>query len=302
MDLYAQGRFLEESLFGTSFAKFKAHYGNWFEIPLKDANGNPKLDRWGNPIKARKLVGVRNEGELQSKLDSLSYRVKADDVLDLPPAVTQKRVCTLSPAERRVYKDLEKHLIAEINGGFITASNALTKILRLQQATQGYLQDEEGNVHQIGSSKAGLLKDVLLDIDSHEPVVVFGRFHSDLDQIIGVCEDLGRRPLELSGRRNQLQEFKEATGNEVMVAQIQSGSVGVDFSRAAYSIYFTPTYDGGAWQQSLRRTRRPTKHLHGSYIYIQLIAEGTIDADIYRGLDRKEALGEHVLSGIRSRS
>lgn len=302
MDLYAQGRFLDESLFGTSFAKYKTRFGNWFDIKLKNPDGSPRLDRWGKPIVARKLVGVRDEPELQARLDYLSYRVEADDVLDLPPATTQRRVCALSREERRVYKDLEAHLIAEIEGGFVTASNALTKILRLQQIVNGYVQDEEGNVHQVGSSKAGLLKDVLLDIDKDQPVVVFCRFHSDLDQVIEVVRGLGREPLELSGRRNQLEEFKQSNGSEVIAVQIQSGGVGVDLSRAAYSIYFAPTYDGGAYEQSLRRTRRPTKHLHGSYIYIQLVVEGTIDVDTYFALAAKKKVTDHVLEGIKGRS
>jgi SNF2 family DNA or RNA helicase len=296
MDVYAQGRFIDPAVFGTSFTKHKTYFGIWAEIRTN------KTDRRGNKITARKLVGVRNERDLHRQLDHLSYRVKADDVLDLPPAVMQTRYCALGAEERKVYKDLKTHLIAEIDGGFVTATNALTKVLRLQQVVQGYLETEDGKLRQVGSSKAGCLKDALLDLAPHEPVVVFGRFHTDLDQIHDVCRELGRRSLELSGRRNQLEEFQEGKGGEVIAVQIRSGGIGVDLSRAAYSIYFCPTYDGGAYQQSLRRTRRPTKHLHGSFIYIKLVAEGTIDVDVFRALDRKENLSEAVLAGIQGRT
>jgi SNF2 family DNA or RNA helicase len=291
MDIYAQGRFIDEKVFGTTLSLHKAKFGVWADIKTK------KEDRHGNRIVVRKLVGIRNEEEFQRRLDYLTYRVEADDVLDLPPAVEQTRYCQLGSAEKKAYASLKEHLIAEVEGGFVTASNALTKILRLQQICQGYVEDEDGVCHRVGDAKAKALRDVLLDLGDDEPVVVFCRFHSDLDQVHEVCKGIGRNSLELSGRVNQLQEFKGG-GDSIIAVQIQSGGVGVDLSRAAYSIYFCPTYDGGAYQQSLRRTRRPTKHLHGSYIYIYLVAEGTIDRDVYAALKAKENLSDRVFAGM----
>jgi SNF2 family DNA or RNA helicase len=203
LDIYAQARFLDPTVFGKSYTFFCAQYGNWKEIKTG------RRDARGVPIAVRKLISVRNEDELQEKLDSMSFRVKADDVLDLPPAIVMRRTCELSPSERKFYDELKRDLIAEIDGGYVTASNALTKILRLQQAVQGIVTDEDGNVHTLGSSKADLLADVLESLDKDEPVVVFCRFHSDLDQVAAVAKDLGRSSLELSGRVNQLEEFKK---------------------------------------------------------------------------------------------
>lgn len=292
MDIYAQGRFIDPSVYGTSFTKHKAYFGIWAEFDTK------RVSRGGKPIVARKLIGVRNETEFKRRLDHLSYRVEADDVLDLPPAVYQDRYCTLDRKEQRVYNELKGELIAEINGGFVTASNVLTKILRLQQIVQGVVEDEDGKVHRVGESKKKALKDYLLDLDKDEPVVVFCNFHSDLDQVAEAAADLDRGCLELSGRVNQLQEFKDG-GGPIIAVQIKSGGLGVDLSRAAYSVYFCPTYDGGAYRQSLRRTRRPTKHLHGSFIYTRLIAARTIDTVTYKSLDSKHDLSERLLAGIR---
>jgi SNF2 family DNA or RNA helicase len=292
MDLYAQGRFIDSNVFGSSFTTYKSRYGIWQDIKTN------KVDRRGNRITARKLIGIRHKEELMRKLDEMSYRVQADDVLDLPPAVVIRRTCSLTPAERKAYESIREHLIAEVDGGFVTASNVLSKILRLQQVAQGVVQDEEGQVHTIGESKRKLLEECLLDLDSDTPAVVFCRFHTDLDAVHITCENIGRGCLELSGRLNQLEEFKEG-GGPILAVQIQSGGVGVDLSRAAYSFYYTPTYDGGAYEQSLRRTRRPTKHQHGSYFYYHLVAENTIDLDVYRALVNKKKVADSVLEGIK---
>jgi len=292
MDLFAQARFIDDTIYGTNYADFMGRYGWWKEIQTG------KKDRFGRLIVARKLTGVRNEEQLQGRLDSFCYRVMADDVLDLPPAVVMKRTCELDPKERRVYEDIKRKLVAEIDGGFVTAANGLVKLLRLQQATQGFVRDECEVDHQVGTSKADCLRDVLMDLDNHEPVVVYCRFHSDLDQVARVAEQLERGCLELSGRIDQLEKFKQG-GGPIIAVQIDSGGVGVDLSRAAYTVYFSPTYNMGAYEQSLRRTRRPSKHEHATFFYYHLVAENTIDGMIYAALRGKKKIVDHVLAGIR---
>lgn len=104
--------------------------------------------------------------------------------------------------------------------------------------------------------------------------------------------------MELSGRVNHLEEFKRGEAPTIAV-QIQSGGVGVDLSRAAYTVYFAPTYDGGAYEQSLRRTRRPSKHKHSSFFYYHLVARNTIDVQIFQALKMKKRISDAVLEGIR---
>ena len=297
MDLYAQGRFIEISCFGSSFVSYQARFGLWREIKTG------RKDRRGVPIVVRKLIGVRNPEDLESRLDALAYRVKADDVLDLPPAVVLRRTCELGKEERAIYEELRRELVVQIAGGWVTANNALTKILRLQQIVQGWVKDEDGCMREVGSSKRKLLEDVLETLDGQEPVVVFCRFHSDLDSVRRVCEDLGRGCLELSGRpsgKDGLHAFQSG-GGPVLAVQIQAGGVGVDLSRAAYTIYYAPTYDMGAYEQSLRRTRRPTEHKHATFFYYHLVAENTIDVQVYQALKDKKKMADAVLAGIKGK-
>lgn len=295
MDIYAQARFLDQTHFGTSAAMFQARYGQWVDIKTG------KKDKRGKEIVAKKLVSIRNKAEMEGKLDRLSYRVMADDVLDLPPAVFGERRCVLDSKERAAYEEFKRELLVQLESGYLSASNGLTKLLRLQQIVQGYVEDDDGNVNCVGTSKKKLLKSVLEDLDKDDPVVVFCKFHTDLDQVADVAADLERGCLELSGRVNQLEEFKKG-GGPIIAVQIQSGGVGVDLSRAKYSVYFSPTYDMGAYEQSLRRTRRPTKHRHDSFFFYHLVAEGTVDAMIYRALRSKKNLVESVLQGIKGES
>ena len=277
MDLYAQARFLEPGIYGTNYTRFKRKYGVW------------------GGFQNRKLIGIANEEDLYDKLDSFCFRVKASEVLDLPPASHMKRFCELSPAESKPYQQMEEDLIADVGDGIVTAANALVRLLKLQQIVQGSITDDDGTLQRIGTTKQDLLRDILEDLPGQEPVVVFARFRDDLDRIHEVCEGIGRGSLELSGRVDQLAEWKDG-GEPILAVQIQAGGVGVDLSRSCYTIYYSPTFDMGAYEQSLARTHRPGQTR--PTFYYHLLARGTIDTKIHQALTAKKKVVESVLSQI----
>ena len=281
MDIYAQARFLDPGIFGTSFTRFKLRYGIW------------------GKFENRKFLGLRNAEEFQTKLDQLMIRVKSDDVMDLPPQIFERRTCSLSGPEMKAYSQMKEELIADVGSGVVTAANGLVRLLKLQQITQGTIKDDQGKEHRIGSSKQDLLADVLEDFDSREPVVIFCRFKDDLLRIHETCESLGRDCLELSGSVDELAQWKNAHA-PILAVQIQAGGVGVDFSRSCYNIFYSPTFDMGAYEQALKRTHRPGQ-LRTTFYY-QLVAEGTIDVDIYNALRTKKKVVEAALSGLTRRS
>jgi SNF2 family DNA or RNA helicase len=277
MDLYAQARFLEPGIYGTNYTRFKRRYGVW------------------GGYQNRKLIGIANEEDLYSKLDSFCFRVKASEVLDLPPASHMKRFCKLSSEESKAYKQMEDDLIADVGDGVVTAANALVRLLKLQQIVQGSITDDYGKHQRIGDSKQQLLREILEDLSPSEPLVIFARFKDDLARIRDTCEDLNRSVCELSGRVDDLQLFKGG-GVDTIAVQIQAGGVGIDLSRAAYTIYYSPTFDMGAYEQSLARTHRPGQTR--PTFYYHLLARGTIDTKIHQALTAKKKVVESVLAHI----
>ena len=116
LDLYGQFRFLDPQVFGTSFTRMRGRYANC------DARFPSKVKSW------------KNQDELTGKLDAHSWRVTADEVLDLPLAIHETVPVELSAKVRRFYRTLEAEMTADIEAGTVTAANALTKLLRLAQA------------------------------------------------------------------------------------------------------------------------------------------------------------------------
>ena len=282
LDLYGQFRFLDPQVFGSSFTRMRARY----------AECDPRF-----PSKVRKW---RNQDELTAKLDAHCWRVTADEVLDLPDAIHETIPVPLSPATMKFYRQLEKEMTAEISAGTVTAANALTKLLRLQQATSGYARtDEAGTVLIDGMpTKRAVLEDRLSDLPVTEPVVVFCRFRSDLDDVAAAARELGREYAEVSGERKDLERW-QAGDAVILGVQIQSGGVGIDLTRAAYAVYYSLGYSLGDYEQSLARLRRPGQTRCVRYYH--LVAPGTVDQQVYAALRERRSVVEAVLQNLSPR-
>ena len=246
----------------------------------------------------RQLDGFRNLDELHKRMYRIAFRVRADDVLDLPPTTDSTRTCELSADAARVYRQMDKELRAQVNQGEITAANGLARLMRLQQITSGYLPID-GEPTVVDSSKQELLKEVLEDMGLGEDraAVVFCRFHNDIDATHDVCTELGLRCTELSGRQNELLAFQTDPTVTVIAVQVQAGGLGIDLSRARYGIYYSLDWSLGNYEQSRARIHRPGQENHVTYVH--LVASGTVDEVVLDALERKADVVNAVVDDMR---
>jgi len=291
LDIFAQYRALEPAIFGASITAFKSKYAIL-----------------GNAFSPWAINGWKNTDELNEKIYSIAYRVEKHEVLDLPDVQDITRTCRLGPLAREAYDELENEFYAEVAGGVVTASNALVKLLRLQQITSGYVRTEAGYDSQVDTAKQDLLDDIFDEIETgydaetnthrpDEPLVVFCRFRHDLDVVRALCVKYKRAYAEISGRHEKgvmgLVDWQEDRASVVAV-QIQAGGVGVDLSRARYCVYFSLGFSLGDYEQSRARVHRPGQTRN--VIYYHLLAENTVDEKVYRALADKQNVIDAVLN------
>lgn len=236
----------------------------------------------------------RNGEKLTEIMAPITFRVEADDVLDLPDSIDESRYCLLGPATRRVYRQLYEEFRADYGSGKIEAKNFLSRVLRLAQVANGFGVDAEtGEIVALGTEKEEAFGDLLDDLPQGESVVVFGRFSEDLNAIHRQFNARGRRCLELSGNRNELAQWQEATGGEGLAVQLQAGGVGIDLTRARYQVYYSLDYNLGNYLQTRARVLRPGQTR--SVTYLHLLAADTVDENIAQALaDREDVTGAIV--------
>jgi SNF2 family DNA or RNA helicase len=249
--------------------------------------------------------GVRDdrEDELMARIAPHVLRVSQEDLdretglVETPP---QLRTTKLRPDTRRVYDDLERHMIAHVRTGVVTAANAMVAVTRLAQVTSGYGVDARtGQPITLGDQpeKALLLADELADLDPAEPVVIFARFHHDLDQIQRVCETQGRRYGEISGRRTDgLHGHRMSADIDVVGVQPQAGGAGISLTRARICVFYTSDWSLAGYQQGKRRVLRQGQTRHVTYLH--LVAEDTIDVSLFYALRRRKDVVDAILSRL----
>jgi SNF2 family DNA or RNA helicase len=177
----------------------------------------------------------------------------------------------------------------------------LTKLIKLQQVTSGYVRDDDGQDRHVGNSKRNLLADVLSDLPREEPVVVFCRFKHDLQAVHDVASKDGRKSFELSGNRKELQDWtKSQEGGEVIAVQLKSGGEGIPMYKARYVVDYSLSFSLGEYNQTRSRLQRPEQTRQ--VISIALVAEGTVDTQIYRALKKKKKVVESIMNDYKGGS
>lgn len=321
LDVYAQYRFLDPGVFGTSYARFRQKYavmGGW---------------------QGKQVLGMNEitAPDLAEKISRLAYIItneELDQVLGLEePLWMPTRMVTLDAKAQKAYDDLANDLVAGIEEGTVAVNNALTQLLRLQQVTSGHLPVESAcdycggdgcdvcdgigyrvDVVPVGTEKRDALADWCSDIQAPkwageafvspllepgEPIVVVTRFIHDLDSVKWVAEKQGRRYGELSGRRSDgLSEAATMSHDiDILGVQIQSGGVGIDLTRAHYAANYSVGFSLGDFEQWLKRTHRPgQKH---RVVYQNFACEGTVDVAVFRALAERKEVVSAVMSDAK---
>lgn len=288
-DIYAQYRFLDPAIFGTSLTLFRGRYEN-LDISRTTQVGYRVLDKREPYI---------NLEELQEKMFSIAFMAKSE--VKLPKRLNIVQSFKLSPKEIECYKDITKNQAVEFEDGLMTVENILSLSLRQQQITSGFLPilDEDFNPvgnKEVGTSKLETLKELLENLPKNEPVVVFAKFRYDLDSIRKLCESLGFRYSEISGTTDEEDDWQSGK-TQVLGVQYASGSESITLTRAHYCIYYSLTYSLSQYRQSKKRIHRPGQE--HKCIYYYLVAEldkgKTIDRTIVDALIKKGDIVDSIV-------
>jgi len=277
-DIYAQGRALCPEVFGTSKTSFELQYC------IKGGYQNYQV------------IGYKDQDVFKRKLDSFMFRVSKAEALDLPEEVHITLPFSLEGQIKDIYKTMEREFYIQLDQGEVTASNALVKLLRLQQITSGFVKNDDGKEVLIGDAKARMLCNLLENIPANIPVVVFCRFKKDIQVIKDMAEKWGRVYGEISGDRKDLTE--DATMPDditLMAVQIQSGNAGIDLTRSNIGVFYSTTLSRGEYEQCLARLHRPPQI--NKVTFYHLTARNSVDEKIYRAFER----GLNIVNAILNR-
>ena len=289
IDLYSQYRFLDPTVFGNNYYAFRNRYA---------IMGG--FDR-------RQIVGYRDLDKLIQKEHSIAYRVTKEEALDLPEQTFLTMIITMEGKAKNTYDRLKRDSFAELeNGGQITAPTVLTKLLRLQQFTGGFLQaDESTRPEFVFDGKINALEDILDDyvISAEKKLVIFCRFRPEIDLIKNSLEKKRIKyasiygDIKIEDRGPIVDDFQTNPETMVFLAQIDTAGLGITLTAANTCVYYSVNFNYAAYSQSLARIHRIGQK--NTCTYIHLVVEKSIDETVLKALAKKEDLAKTVVDDWR---
>ena len=276
-DIYSQFKFLDPQILGyDSFYSFKARYCIM------------------GGFESKQIVSYQNVDELTKNIEGHSYRVLKKDCLDLPDKIYQRYPVELSVKQRKLYDQMRKQFIAEMDGEQVDAPEAITRLLRLQQITCGWFPTENGVVPiEDKNPRLNALMEILSDIDSK--VIIWARFKADLkaiERLLGSAAVAYYGEVSNNDRADAVERFQNDPKIRYFIGQPQSGGIGLTLTAADYAIYYSNSFDLETRLQSEDRCHRiGTKN---NVTYIDIEAPKTIDSKIIKALRSKKNLADVI--------
>ncbi len=287
LDVFSQWKFLDKTIFGTSFYSFRARYAIM------------------GGYRNHQVVGYNHLDELIKKAHSIAIRVTKEEALDLPEQTDEFRYCELEANARKIYEQLRKDSIAELESGKITARNILTKLLRLSQITGGFVTTNDGTGQKVSETKLNVLDELIDDIviDSNKKVVIFARFIPEIEAILKLLENKKIQyawitgDVDIAKRGEEVKSFQEDKSCKVFVAQIQTAGLGITLHAADIAIFYSFDFSYANYQQAKARIHRIGQQ--NKCTYIHLIVKNSVDEKIIKALQTKEEIAKKIVDNWR---
>ena len=293
IDIYSQYRFLDSTIFGENFYKFRNRYAVM------------------GGFNRKQIVGYKDLDGLIKKEHSIAFRITKNEAIDLPEQTFETRRVHFSKKEQDLYNRIKRDSYAELDsGGQITATTVLTKLLRLQQLTGGFLvKDDASKPEQVSRAKLDALSDIIEDyvIGSGKKLVIFARFIAEVKAIIDLVAKLlprGMKQVTIYGeikkedRGDIVKQFQEDPNTTVFIGQIDTAGTGITLTAADTCVYYSKNFNYATYSQSLSRIHRIGQR--NVCTYIDLEVDKTIDELISQSLAKKEDMAKTVVDDWRA--
>ena len=232
---------------------------------------------------------------IQERISDICVSMSAADYLTLPERIDNIVSVKLTASERKIYEDFEKEQVMSIDGSEgIVATTAAIVSNKLLQMANGAVYDVEGKAVHCHDEKLDALEEILDCND--EPVLVFYNFKHDRER-------LRERFAKYSpGELNTSDDIAKWNRGETRLLLAHPASVGhgLNIQAGGHTIvWFGLTWSLELYQQANARLYRQGQQK--AVVIHHLVAEGTVDEDVMRAIERKNLGQAALLNSIKAR-
>lgn len=211
----------------------------------------------------------------------------------MPERLERDVTVKLPPAAREKYKELEREMVAKLEGKTVDAVNAAVLTNKLLQMASGAVYDENKAVAELHSAKLDALED-LIEAANGKPVLIYYNYRHDKERI--------QKRFKEAWEIKTPEDFRSWNLGEIPVAIAHPASMGHGLNLqhgGSTVIWFSLPWSLELYQQANARLWRQGQK--DTVVIFRLIAEGTIDRDVVRALAKKDLTQENLMQAVKAR-
>ena len=285
MDLWAETFLVDK---GARLGRFITRYR---EAYFKPAGMNPYN---GVVYNYEPLPGA--EEAIYSKISDITVSMKALDYLDMPEQVLVNHFVDMEPQERKLYDDMKKQLLVEVDGEEIDAANAAVLSGKLLQMANGAIYNDERQMRIIHNRKLEMLGDLIEQANGQNVLVAYWYQH-DHERIQEYLTDLGYKPRDLKSD----QDIADWNAGKIQVGLISPASAGhgLNIQKGGHIlIWFSLIWSLEMYQQTNARLWRQGQKEVVTIHHI--VTRDTVDGDVLNALKHKDMTQQNLISAVKA--
>jgi len=284
-DLWSQYYLLDagEAL-GENITRFRENYCKTFSYP-------------GMPVTLYNF-DQRYTQEVYDKVSPMTFRLDAEDYLDMPEISYNYIKCDLTPALMKKYREFEKSFVLDLLDSEIEVPNTAVLGMKLRMFIQGGIYDKHHKWKHIHNIKLLRLQE-LIETAAGQPILCAIQFKGELAEIQKTLGDVpviaGRTPVNLASQYvDQWNEGKIP----ILLCHPASLAHGVNLQSGGHNlVYYSIPWSLEHYQQLNGRLHRQGQN-HGVIIN-HLVMRNTIDETVVEALHKKDATQEDLLNHLK---
>jgi len=234
---------------------------------------------------------------IHEAVGDICISMKAEDYLDMPPAIYNDIVLDLPPSVMKKYKDFERDRVLEmleLEDG-ISAMNAAALSNKLLQFAGGAVYDEDRNVHEIHTLKLEAAEEVI-EAANGKPVLLAYTYKHELERLLVKLKKYNPVKLETD------QHIKDWNDGKISILLMHpaSGGHGLNLQRGSnIALWYSCNWSLELYQQFNKRLDRQGQEERVTIN--RLVCKGTEDERVIKALDNKANTQESLMQSIKAK-
>jgi len=250
---------------------FKAKYGNywnwvnaWFHVELAHFGGqnNRVIGKLLDCTAECYLKPLTEPCEhyhrfMEENLGPQFLRRLREDCLDLPPVTTQQVLTPMDAAQKKIYKDMKQHYLAEVEDQEIIKWTDGARHVALDK-----ISISPWLLNPVGDPKGGKFEQLRYDLAGRSrPTLVLAHYRDTVDACVRVAESVGASAAcvrgGMTGRQQgqAIQAFKNGE-LDVLVGSLETVAEGLQLTVADMAIFVETSYKPYRNEQARNRVHR----------------------------------------------